>query len=615
MKWGKEKMFANLELRWKISIILVIIMSIMMSIVGIVNYISTTQIIRNEVNAKIQIINKLYKSTINSIFVELDGKIKELAEDDSLVSYVDIVDYRYQELNKQKTQVNANRLSNETEIDSEREKLNNLINSNLENYVANTTWGYLENFNYVDFSYITLIDGMVISSSSRNTDITNIAGMKKSYLEKSEYERVNLASVKIVNQKPYILFNTSIKESNKVIGYLVLGISLNSLKGKIDTTLGEYSNDVTLINNNAVILNNPSRDKLGQIIEDEWIQETIKSEELPVDKLGTEKYYLVDKLENNNLYLAASVLKSDLLAPANRLGRIDIYIFIVGIIFTILIIYITIGWQLKPLHLLLNKMGKVRKGDLDVQINTSSNDEIGMLGQTFNKMINDLRELMIKVKEDQGEIRKLELSALQLQINPHFLYNTLDSISLMTKTKEYDEIAEMCIALSQFFRLGLNDGKETYTIREEIEHVKNYIIIQKLRYPDKFEYTFNVEEDIYNNECIKIVLQPLVENSLQHGFKYYRSKGHIYINGYSEGNKVILQVIDNGCGFDEAMIKSFSIPGRKQMGYALSNVDRRIQLYYGEDYGLTIYNTESGGACVELSLPAKFKGDGFNCIS
>lgn len=264
-----------------------------------------------------------------------------------------------------------------------------------------------------------------------------------------------------------------------------------------------------------------------------------------------------------------------------------------------------------PLSLLLNKMNYIRKGDLDVSIDIKSGDEIATVGEHFNKMVEDIKELMEKIKEDHELIRELELKALQAQINPHFLYNTLDSIYWMTQTGEYNIIGKMTVALSRFFRLGLNDGKDICTIKQEMEHVENYLKIQKYRYEDEFNYNISYQSEVANYECIKLIVQPLVENSLEHGFKEKEEGAMIFVKAWKEKDRIILQVVDNGCGFDVNRVKDI-IENRENdsssSGYGLWSIQERIQLYYGSKYGLKFFDIEQG-AKIEVWLPLK-EGEG-----
>ncbi|MFW6308678.1 MAG: sensor histidine kinase, partial [bacterium] len=268
-----------------------------------------------------------------------------------------------------------------------------------------------------------------------------------------------------------------------------------------------------------------------------------------------------------------------------------------------------LNWQLSPINTILDKMNKVSKGNMKAKVNIDRDDEIGQLAQKFNEMVDNIDGLLEKVKKDQEEIRKMEFQSLQSQINPHFLYNSLDFINWMTQTEEYDVIEKMVIALSRFFRLSLNKGKAITTIKKEIEHVKNYLVIQELRYPDKFEYEIELDSRIYNNECIKLILQPVVENSLHHGLDELTEGGLIKIKGKKQNDKIHIEVCDNGCGFDvekmEDYIREKNIKNIE--GYGLINVHKRIQLYYGKEYGLSFATGELGGACVSILLPANKK--------
>lgn len=262
----------------------------------------------------------------------------------------------------------------------------------------------------------------------------------------------------------------------------------------------------------------------------------------------------------------------------------------------------------KPITKLELLMEEAEKGNLDVSVESDSRDEVGKLGIRFNNMINKVKELMNQVVREQEEKRKNELKALQAQINPHFLYNTLDSIIWAAEVNK-DEVVIMADALAKLFRLSLSRGEDIIPVEQEIEHVRNYLIIQSMRYANKFDYEISVDEGILKNNTLKLILQPLVENSIYHGIKNKRQKGLIRIIGRQTEGKLLLEVVDDGIGMEESMCTGIlaarpASNGRKGFnGLGVRNVNERIKLYYGEGYGLKYISKPGEGTTVQVWLP------------
>jgi two-component system sensor histidine kinase YesM len=253
-------------------------------------------------------------------------------------------------------------------------------------------------------------------------------------------------------------------------------------------------------------------------------------------------------------------------------------------------------------------MKMIEKGNFDTQVDVNSSNEIGQLGLRFNRMTAKIKELMLQNVQEQELKRKSELKALQAQINPHFLYNTLDSIIWMAEVNKSKEVVLMVSSLAKLFRLSLSKGDEIIPIRNEIEHIKSYLTIQKMRYKDKLDFEIQVDDHILSYKTIKIILQPLVENSIYHGIKNKDGVGLIRITGTQVGNKIVLSVIDNGIGMTpetlEALLQK-PVPSEQGSGMGVNNVNQRIKLYYGEEYGLQ-YESEPGqGTTVHIWLPMR----------
>ena len=206
-------------------------------------------------------------------------------------------------------------------------------------------------------------------------------------------------------------------------------------------------------------------------------------------------------------------------------------------------------------------------------------------------------------------MRWLDLRLLQEQINPHFLYNTLDTIVWLIEGNQEEAAVEMVVALSDFFRLVLSKGRELISLKEEKEHISSYLEIQAVRYRDILEYDIRIDPLLYDYQILKLTLQPLVENALYHGIKYKRAKGHIHITGKKEGENLRLTVSDNGVGMDpedlQQLREDMERPCKEaDKGFGLANVNERIHIHFGPEYGMKIQSEKGKGTRVELTIPA-----------
>lgn len=262
-----------------------------------------------------------------------------------------------------------------------------------------------------------------------------------------------------------------------------------------------------------------------------------------------------------------------------------------------------------PIFKLKRLMKQAESGDLTVRFNFQHNDEIGELGQSFNHMIARIDQLIQMVYVEQENKRTAEMKSLQEQIKPHFLYNTLDTISWMARDYDAEDIVRLVDALTNMFRIGLSHGKDIITVKEEITHVSNYLYIQKIRYKDKLNYVIHVDESLYAIEVPKLILQPLVENAIYHGVKAKRGGGTITITGVPEGENLVFTVQDNGAGMPQEKVEELNrrMSERsvldEQKSFGLFYIRERIQLCYGKGYGVHVESTLGEGTRVTITLP------------
>lgn len=287
-----------------------------------------------------------------------------------------------------------------------------------------------------------------------------------------------------------------------------------------------------------------------------------------------------------------------------------LYFFIFLLVFSILIVFflsLLISARIsRPIKKLDKIMKMVEQGELNIHAEVNGEDEVKQLSRTFNLMILKIRQLMDQIIKEQEEKRKNELKALQAQINPHFLYNTLDSIVWMSENNENQGAITMVTALANLFRISISRGDELINIGDELEHARSYLIIQQIRYEDKFDFVIEAEAEVLKYKSLKIILQPLIENSIYHGIKRMVDKGMIKIIAGVVNDKICLEVSDNGLGMSPEKVSNIlqkNSKGKGHSGIGVKNVHERIQLYFGSEYGLSIESELDEGTCIKIWLP------------
>ncbi|WP_238326764.1 cache domain-containing sensor histidine kinase [Paenibacillus graminis] len=303
----------------------------------------------------------------------------------------------------------------------------------------------------------------------------------------------------------------------------------------------------------------------------------------------------------------------EIVAEANRIRQLIMVSVVLSIVFAITLHDLLTRRLTRPIQLLQHKMRLTASGYLEAKVKPDGNDEIADLGLSFNIMVEQIKALLEQSIRKQQQLQKAELRTLQAQINPHFLYNTLDSIVWMAEAGNNDGVIRLVKALSGFFRLSLNKGRDWVLIRSELAHAQSYLIIQQMRYRDILEYRVEVAEDLQEYPILNMTLQPLIENALYHGIKNKRGKGLIRIGGYADASSIVLTVADNGIGIPgerlaflrehiEHPIQSEETDPAEN-GFGLQNVHQRLQLYFGDEYGIRLDSLEGYGTQITVRIP------------
>ena len=466
------------------------------------------------------------------------------------------------------------------------------------------------------------LDGKAWISNSISIDVSDREYFKNLLNTKDEY----IISDPIISKSdnmPIFLISHPIKDDmNNKIGFINGSVSLE----KVAT----IANDIDIYNGFSWIMNKKSdvysidKEKLTRsYLSPDGLNEIINESNgnssyiLKVKNLSgnytrvfvssipyTKDWLLCTMIEDNQIYGQTNNI-------INLIVRLGLFFLLVAILFSIIIS----GSIVKPIQKLKYNMLEVSSGNLDSYYSVENKDEISILGNAFNKMLDDIKGLIDQVYIIENQKRNAELKSLQSQINPHFLYNTLDTAQW--KALEYNafEVADIINLLSGFFRLSLSDGKEFITIDDELQHVANYLEIQKIRYKEKVNYTINMDESLKPYLIPKLILQPLVENSIYHGLKLKKQKGFINIDIYSKNEYLLIKVEDNGLGIDPGKLKLLrenldnSIESEH---YGLYNINERLKLTFKDKYEITIESKFEIGTKVLIQIP--LISEGFECF-
>ncbi|MDR2939156.1 MAG: sensor histidine kinase [Clostridiales bacterium] len=377
--------------------------------------------------------------------------------------------------------------------------------------------------------------------------------------------------------------------NNDVMGVALVDLNYKKIKDLCSgISLGEKGY-VFIIDDKGDIVYHPQQQLIYSGLKSEDVDLILKSGEGTLaleDNSG--RAYMVKKSPATNWRVVG-------VTYAEELGIISSRIQFTYLVAAFIFVAIALGMSYyfsyrvtKPIRGLQESMKEAEKGNFDKKVYIKTNDEIEALSNSYNIMIDKIEGLMKQIINEQKLKRKNELKILQAQINPHFLYNTLDSIIWMAELGESKNVVLMTSSLAKLLRISINRGSEIITVRRELEYIKSYLTILKMRYGDKIEYSIDVDENIMNKQILKLLLQPLVENSVYHGLKNRENGGVIRITGHEEGGRLKIIIYDTGVGMTaEELDNIFKKDIERDNGVGINNVDERIKLFFGNDYGIS----------------------------
>ena len=411
----------------------------------------------------------------------------------------------------------------------------------------------------------------------------------------------NLQSWKHYDSDSYISIARAVQEGDRTLGVLMVDVSVGEFKEAYQNLEADTENFFFLMDDGGEIILSPVN-RIVYRVDPKWFR---GDEGVVVSSIGDKNYkFVFNRFRDKKLLIVGAYDVEEESKIPLRMTRISI--FMAGVCFVAAMIW-SVCYLLeitKPLTELSDLMQSASEGNLDVRFTGESKEDIRILGEAFNKMVEKLKTLMEMMKLEQKQKREAELLVMQEQIKPHFLYNALDLIYVLCSMSRSEEAGGMTKALADFYRVALSGGKEIISLKEEMNGVRNYLMIQKNRYSDIFDFSIEkIEEELLETPIPKLSIEPLVENAIYHGIKPAKHFGHLRIYTDRVNEKVEIRVEDDGIGSGDRELSEL-IGESKNCGFGLRSVHERLKLYFGNDYGLKL-NPVKTGFSISIFIPER----------
>ena len=400
------------------------------------------------------------------------------------------------------------------------------------------------------------------------------------------------------------------RNGNSLLGVLLVDMNYSSIEQLLEKansdTSGEY---VYLMASDGEIIYHPKQNMIHMGMYQENNNKAAGYEDTTVEEnfRGEKRLVTVKTISYTGWKLVSVVPMKSLSMGMTGMRNLVVLLVALTVLAAVLLNQMVSARISKPLRRLNNSVKEWEAGNMNPDIYIGGSMEVEHLGKTLQSTVSQIHQLMDDIVVEQEEKRKSELDALQSQINPHFLYNTLDSIVWMITGERYDDAVFMITQLASLFRISLSKGKTVIRIEDEVKHAQNYMNIQKIRYKNSFEVDFQIEEEILDGCIVKLVLQPLLENAIYYGMEYMDGEGEIHVRGYRKDKDIYLEVEDNGLGMPEEeaaeLLNGKERPHKHGSGVGLVNVHSRLKLRFGENYGLLIQSCPDEGMLVQIHIP------------
>jgi two-component system sensor histidine kinase YesM len=575
------------SLRAKLLVIFLFVTIIPISILGIISYSlfyssfweQTVANVKNNLNQMNLTIDLIYEDTVNYL---------TMGENEHVIKYLETTKTTYQEA---KEIINLFSVYRKAYQHDKRILNINIIGLNRKS-ISERKGVYWANHDYQMVRYIeAILNNDLMLSVSKNGNAENGSAQATRILS------IGKKIIHPVRREP--------------IGVIIIDVDSTLIESYYGILSIGQSGYFLIINDDGTIIYSPPAFDETEYIINEIIGAT--EDDYSIAEInGTRELIVTNTSETTGLKIIGVAPVKEIMSGAKSIMTLTLLLLLSAIFILIVLFYLISEMLTRPLRHIANSLKEVEKGDFSSRVDVKSADEIGRVASGFNKMASELDSLLQRIYKESENRKKAELQLLQAQINPHFLYNTLDTIVWMAEGGEKGNVIQLVKKLSGFFRIALSGGEEYVSIETELTHVKNYLEIQKMRYEDLFEYSIDVDSEIFNQKIVKLTVQPVVENALYHGLKERRTKGFISISGRRSNDHVILTVNDNGIGIEQHALAEIrhTINNTSnhehqvdRHGFGLHNINMRLKLTYGPQWGVTIDSELNKGTEVSIKLP------------
>jgi len=572
------------SLQHQLMLMTVLIVVISILLVGIVTYRQASRMVTNQ--AAVQTLQQLHQSSLN--LKRYYSEIREMAtfiiSDDRIQSYLN---------------------SPQESMDSGFDEVFRTLS-----YFQNTKQG----FSYM-YIHKFLTDRIVYvgpSRSGRTVDeqLREILPDKEATAARGMQRMGPLPDSIEPGQHVFIFFQPvkDLYRVDKQVGTLGISVSEQALSEQYHSSEGAFDMTYLIVDKDLTVLSHGDKSLIGTRAHIDQAFPSDRGSFAQGDQLLVYEY-----AREWDFYLVG-IIPMEVLLRDNRILILEVLLVMSAVMAVAVLMVLLFSRQLtRPFGELTERMNRVAAGDWDQTIDLSHyGDEYATVSAGFNTMTTRIRHLLHQIVMEEKQLQEIELKALHAQIKPHFLYNTLDSIHWLAAVNHQDEISTIVKALAGFYRICLSQGRDMLPLSVELEHVEHYLVIQRIRYSDLFDFEKTIPPDLMTVMVPKMTLQPLVENAIYHGLRSRGQHGWIHIDAIDEGDRVIITVSDNGIGLDPAKIEALNHLDTSEQGtgsYGLKNVHLRLKLTFGPDSGLSFASNSKGGLTVTVRIPKQGGGN------
>ncbi|HAS73445.1 MAG TPA: hypothetical protein DCS67_04815 [Clostridiales bacterium UBA8960] len=482
--------------------------------------------------------------------------------------------------------------------------------------------GFLASRNDIDGISLITASGTYAIGTNKTTPLISIQQMVKNQSDSKPLwlptVQQNIRILSGISSRYYFSVVRNIIDFNTLENYGTLVVDIEEvLLEQAYENLLSTGGDVTIIDEQGYIVSHSDERNIGFSIMDQPYSEAVLSLDENSNaftyqtKEGDEKIAFFSTLKTNGWHVVQTISKEELYGEIYLIQSIFL---LSGAVYAILMMILLIMMSIQytdPMLKIIRDLKRVEKGDLTVRTEVHTKNEMHQLSESVNTMIMEMEQLIDRLVEEERMKREVELEALHAQINPHFLYNTLNTIKWMAKIQGATSVSNAIVALVKLLRISINISTDFITLKEEIEYIQNYIVIQKLRFNEDFEILYEIDESVEQAQIPKLILQPIIENSIIYGMESSESL-KITVAAHADGDMLTIKLSDNGPGIPENVASqiAFDLAAGKKMSKAgLNNTSQRIKLFCGDAYGIDLLTREGEGTTVIVRLPVNLEGE------